>query len=155
MLSCRLVFARGLLMRGAIGTANRKTRPLSTFTHTGAEMNDKKKCLMLLVAAVASVTLAQAATAPAQSGTVVSEQSVNCGSKGGSKKNLELLCQEYVVHASSTNYHIRQQKPGSQALVPVNTNVEFSINKDKMKFKIDGKSYEYVVVSETAVAGQS
>jgi hypothetical protein len=106
-----------------------------------------------LPAAVAlfSPTLAHAADAP-QAGKVISEQSVNCGEKGA-KKKLDLLCQEYVVHTASTDYHIRQKNPGSQALVPVNAAVEFTLDKDKMKFKVDGKSYEYIVVSETAVAG--
>jgi hypothetical protein len=35
-------------------------------------------------------------------------------------------------------------------LIPVNTSVEFTLEKDKMKFKANGKKYEYLVVSETA-----
>ena len=116
-------------------------------------MDDIKKCFFPVAVILAAVTLAQAANSP-QSGTIVSEQSVSCGSKGSrGKKSLDLLCQEYVVHAASTDYHVRQQKPGNQALIPVNSKVQFSLDKDKMKFKVDGKSYEYVVVSETAVAG--
>ena len=117
-------------------------------------MNDIKKCFFTVAIIVASVPLARAASAP-QSGTIVSEQSVNCGSKGGHKKSQDLVCQEYIVHAASTDYHVRQQKPGNQALVPVNSQVQFYLDKDKMKFKIDGKSYEYVVVSEAAVAAGS
>jgi hypothetical protein len=124
-------------------------------------MKNMKKCFLpaavALFAAPAAVvlfsaTFAHAAANAPQSGKVISEQSVNCGEKG-SKKKLDLLCQEYVIHGTSTDYHVRQKNPGSQALVPVNTAVQFTLDKDKMKFKIDGKSYEYVVVSETAVAG--
>ena len=38
-------------------------------------------------------------------------------------------------------------------MIPVNTPVEFTLEKDKMKFKANGKSYEYLNVSEAAVAG--
>lgn len=118
-------------------------------------MNDLKKWLLPFGVLIFSATLAHAGAAP-QTGTVMSENSVNCGTKGaGHKQNIDVLCQEYIVHASSTDYHIRQAKPSNQALVPVNTKVEFTIDKDKMKFKIDGKSYEYVVVSETAVAASN
>ena len=115
-------------------------------------MSAIKTCFLSVAVIFAAATLAQAASAP-QPGTIVSEQSVNCGEKGGHKKSLDLLCQEYVVHTASTDYHVRQEKPGDKALVPVNTEVLFSLDKDKMKFKLDGKSYEYVVVSEAAVAG--
>ncbi len=49
-----------------------------------------------------------------------------------------------------TEYHVRQEKPADKALIPVNTSVEFTLEKDKMKFKANGKKYEYLVVSETA-----
>jgi hypothetical protein len=113
-------------------------------------MNLMKKGLLLFAAGVCCATLAPAATTP-QSGTVISENSVNCGTKGG-KKSLDLLCQDYVVRTTSVEYHIRQQKPGDKALVPVNTTIDFTIDKDKIKFKIDGKSYEYVIVSEAAIS---
>jgi hypothetical protein len=119
-------------------------------------MSDIKTCFLSVAVIFAAVTFAQADNAP-QSGTVVSEESVNCGSKGGSrsKKSLDLLCQEYIVHSASTDYHVRQEKPGDKALIPVNSQVQFSLDKDKMKFKVDGKSYEYVIVSEAAAAGGS
>lgn len=118
-------------------------------------MNDLKKCFFTAAIVLASVPFAHAGNPAPQSGTVISEQSVNCGEKGGHKKSLDLLCQEYVVHAASTDYHIRQQKPGDQVLIPVNSQVQFYLDKDKMKFKISGKSYQYVVVSETAAAAGS
>ena len=86
-----------------------------------------------------------------QTGTIMSETSVPCGSKvEKNKQSLELLCQEYVVRTGTTDYHIRQLKPSDKALIPINTSIEFTLDKDKMKFKANGKSYEYLVVSETA-----
>jgi hypothetical protein len=123
-------------------------------TIQGVEMKDKMKWFLPFAVVVVSATLAHAAKAP-QAGTIVSETSVNCGSKEAHKKSLALVCQEYVVRATSTDYHVRQPKPGNQTIIPINAKVEFNINKDKMKFKVDGKSYEYVVVSEAASGSAS
>jgi hypothetical protein len=112
-------------------------------------MNLMKKGLLLFVAGVFSAALVQGGSTP-QTATVISENSVNCGTKGG-KKSIDLLCQDYVVRTTSVEYHIRQQKPSDKALVPVNTQISFTIEKNKMKFKIDGKSFEYVIVSEAAI----
>jgi hypothetical protein len=95
-----------------------------------------------------------------QTGMIISENSVACGStveKGKKNKQMtvEVLCQEYVVRTAGTDYHIRQMKPSEKALIPVNTPVEFTLDKDKMKFKANGKSYEYVIVSEVAVAADA
>ncbi len=95
-----------------------------------------------------------------QTGTIISEKSVACGStleKGKKNKQttVEVLCQEYVVRTAGTDYHIRQLKPADKALIPVNTPVEFTLDKDKMRFKANGKSYEYLVVSEDAVAADA
>lgn len=35
-------------------------------------------------------------------------------------------------------------------MLPVNAPVELTIKKDKMKFKVNGKEYEMLVVSESA-----
>jgi hypothetical protein len=85
-----------------------------------------------------------------QAGTIISENSVSCGSKLEKSKQTELLCQEYVVQTATTDYHIRQLKPVERELIPINTPIEFTLDKDKIKFKANGKSYEYLVVSETA-----
>ncbi len=86
-----------------------------------------------------------------QPGTVISESSVACGSQIKNKKETtQVLCQEYVIRTDTTEYHVRQEKPADKALIPVNTSVEFTLDKDKMKFKANGKKYEYIVVSETA-----
>ena len=95
-----------------------------------------------------------------QMGTVISENSVACGSTvEKSKKNkqtsVEVLCQEYVVRTIDTDYHIRQAKPSEKALIPVNTPIEFTFDKDRIKFKANGKSYEYLIVSESAVSADA
>ncbi|HKW60954.1 MAG TPA: hypothetical protein VJN89_00290 [Candidatus Acidoferrum sp.] len=118
-----------------------------------------KKPLMLAAVLLLGEALIQAGNKP-QYGTIVSENSVACGStveKGKKNKQMtvELLCQEYVVRTEGTDYHIRQMKPSEKALIPVNTPVEFTLDKDKMKFKANGKSYEYLIVSEAAVAADA
>lgn len=118
-----------------------------------------KKTLVLAAVLLLGGTFAQAGNKP-QFGTIISENSVACGStveKGKKNKQMtvELLCQEYVVRTEGTDYHIRQMKPSEKALIPVNTPVEFTLDKDKMKFKANGKSYEYVIVSEAAVAAEA
>jgi hypothetical protein len=103
-----------------------------------------------LLAVVVLVGIPAAAKEP-QAGTIVSESSVACGSHVKNKKETaDVLCQEYVVRTETTEYHVRQEKPADKALIPVNTSVEFTLEKDKMKFKANGKKYEYIVVSETA-----
>lgn len=105
----------------------------------------------LLAAAMVLAALPAAANEP-QAGTVVSEKSIPCGSEVNKKKEtVQLVCQEYVIRTETTEYHVRQEKPVEKALIPVNTSVELTLDKDKMKFKANGKKYEYLIVSETAV----
>lgn len=106
--------------------------------------------LALAGVVVATFTLARAGEAP-KSGTIVSENSVDCGTKKqGRKEQTDLMCQEYVLRTDTTEYHIRQQKQKDQAMLPLNAPVQFTMNKDKMKLKAGGKSYEFLVVSEAA-----
>jgi hypothetical protein len=118
-----------------------------------------RKPFMLAAVLFLGGTLLQAGNKP-QFGTIISENSVACGStveKGKKNKQMtvEVLCQEYVVRTEGTDFHIRQMKPTEKALIPVNTPIEFTLDKDKMKFKANGKSYEYVIVSEAAVAADA
>ena len=62
----------------------------------------------------------------------------------------DLVCQEYVVRTATIEHHIRQPKQHDQGLLPLNSAVEFTLDKDKMKFKLDGKKYEFLVVSEAS-----
>jgi hypothetical protein len=106
--------------------------------------------LSVLVATLTLAAIPAAAKEP-QPGTIVSESSVACGSQIKNKKETaQVLCQEYVVKTETTEYHVRQEKPADKALIPVNTSIEFTLDKDRMKFKANGKKYEYLVVSETA-----
>jgi len=111
-----------------------------------------RKALILLAGMAFFGGVALAANEP-QTGTIVSESSVPCGSQETKNKKgtTDVLCQQYVVRTAATEYHVRQEKPGAQALIPVNAEVEFTLDKDKMKFKANGKKYEYLVVSEAAV----
>lgn len=89
-------------------------------------------------------------------GTIISEQSVDCGSKNKTKNksvksSTSLVCQQYVVHTSTTEYQIRQPKPSQQVILPPNTSIEFTVGKDKMKFKANGKKYEFLVVGASAL----
>lgn len=108
------------------------------------------KNIRLILAFMMLVTIA-AAKDNAMQGTLVSENSVPCGSQAeGKKKTTELMCQEYVIRTESTEYHVRQEKEAHKALIPVNAPVELTLKKDKMKFKVNGKEYEMLVVSESA-----
>ena len=51
-----------------------------------------------------------------------------------------------------TDYTNRQPKPFEQAIIPINTAIEFKLDKNKMKFKVDGKSFEFIVVSQAAAS---
>ena len=118
-----------------------------------------KKPFMLAAVLLFGAALVQADNKH-QGGMIIAENSVACGStveKGKKNKQMtvELLCQEYVVRTAGTDYHIRQMKPSEKALIPVNTPIEFTLDKDKMKFRANGKSYEYLIVSEAAVAADA
>jgi hypothetical protein len=111
----------------------------------------KKRFLLALAMMVATLTWGD--TKPAQA-TIVSESSVDCGTEAHGhkgKEKLDLVCQEYVVRSGATEYHIRQPKQHEQGLLPLNSPIEFTLDKDKMKFKLNGKKYEFLVVSEAAV----
>jgi len=87
-----------------------------------------------------------------QQGAVVSHTSVTCGTKKSKKQETDLLCQEYVVRSATTDYTIRQPKPQDQELISLNTKIQFTLNKNKMKFKVNGTSYEFLIVSQAAAA---
>lgn len=107
--------------------------------------------VLMLVAALTLAGIPAAAKEP-QAGTIVAESSVTCGSQVKNKKETaQVLCQEYVVRTQTTEYHVRQEKHADQELIPVNTSIEFTLDKDRMKFKANGKKYEYLVVSEAAM----
>jgi len=96
-----------------------------------------------------------AGTTP-MAGTIISEQSVDCGTKNkGKKSSTDVVCQQYVVHTSTTEYQIRQPKPKDQAIIPANTAIQLKIDKDKMKFKVNGQGYEFLIVGTSALTPHS
>ena len=101
---------------------------------------------LFLVAAVAS------AGPKPQHGTIVSQSSVACGTKKSKKQDIDLLCQQYVVRSNTTDYTIRQPKPDDQHLIPLNAAIEFTLDKNKMKFKVDGRSFQFLVISQAAAS---
>ncbi len=106
----------------------------------------------LILCAILAMTATASFAGPKQSGTVLSQTSVACGEKKSKKQSLDLMCQQYVIRAGSTDYTVQQPKPEDQALIPLNTRVQFTLDKSKMKLKANGKSFEFVVISQAAAS---
>jgi hypothetical protein len=109
-----------------------------------------KKSLILLAALFLGSTVA--AGPKPLSGNILSHTSVACGSKKSKKQDVDLLCQQYVVRSNTTDYTIRQPKPSDQTIIPLNTAVQFTLDKNKVKFKVNGKSFEFIVVGQAAAS---
>lgn len=87
---------------------------------------------------------------------IVSQTSVSCGTKAkGKKQTTDLMCQQYTVRTNTTEYQIRQQKPENTEILQPNTPIDFNLNKNKMKFKANGKKYEFLVVGTSAINPQT
>jgi hypothetical protein len=110
-----------------------------------------KKSLTLFVTLFFSASVIFAGPPP-QSGTILSQTSVACGSKKSKKKDIDILCHQYLLRSGATDYSIRQQKPSDETLIPINTPVQFTLDKNKVKFKVNGKSYDYIVVGQAAAS---
>jgi hypothetical protein len=108
-----------------------------------------KKLLIFFGALLLNTAVVSAGPKP-QPGTILSQTSVPCGTKKSKKQDIDLLCQEYVVRSATTDYTVRQAKPSDQTLIPLNTAIQFTLDKNKIKFKVDGKSHEFLVVSQAA-----
>jgi hypothetical protein len=114
-----------------------------------------KKQLFALTVLVAGTAFSSAAQRP-MAGTIVSENSVDCGTKKqGKKQSTDLLCQQYTVRTATTEFQIRQPKPSDQTVLPANTPIDFTVDKDKMKFKVNGKKYEYLIVGTSAIGAST
>lgn len=110
-----------------------------------------KKILFALVVCVIGFSCGLAGEKP-MAGTIVSETSVDCGTKKqGKKESTDILCQQYKVQSGSTEYQIRQPKPSNSSILPANTPIEFTISKNKMSFKVNGRKYEYLIVGTSAI----
>ena len=110
-----------------------------------------RKSLTVFAALLLGASVAAASPKP-QAGTILSQTSVACGAKKSKKEEINLLCQQYVVRSGSTDYTIRQAKPSEQNLIPLNTAIQFTLDKNKMKFKVNGTSFEFIVVSQAAAS---
>jgi hypothetical protein len=102
---------------------------------------------------------------PYQTGTLLRMDAVHCGqaekdstslagqllgNDSGNKKSEEVLCQEYVLQSDTLIYRLRAKEEKHPALLPVGSNAEFRINKDKLLLRVDGtdgKEREFSVVS--------
>ena len=87
-----------------------------------------------------------------QPGTIVSQTSVACGAKKSKGQDTDLFCQQYVVRSGTTDYTIRQPKPSDRTIIPLNTAVQFTLDKNKLKFKANGESFEFIVISQAAAS---
>lgn len=111
----------------------------------------RKFILAFAAATLLCSTITFAGTKPTH-GTVISLKSVECGTKKQSKKeSTSLMCQEYTVRTASAEYQVRQPKPGQVDIIQPNTPIDFTLDKDKMKFKANGKKYELQVVATNAL----
>ena len=110
-----------------------------------------RRRVSMLTALVLCASLSLADQKPTQ-GVIISETSVSCGNKNkNEKQSTEIICQQYTVRTNTTEYLIRQEKPAEAEILPPNTPIEFTVDKDKMKFKVNGKKYEFLVVGASAI----
>ena len=110
-----------------------------------------KEFLTVFAALILSAVVASAGPKP-QSGTILSQTSVACGSKKSKKQDIDLLCHQYVVRSGTTDYTIRQPKPDEQHIIPLNTPIQFTLDKNIMKFKANGTAFKFMVISQAAVS---
>ena len=108
-----------------------------------------KKSLAVFAVLLLAAPIEMAGPKP-QSGTILSQTSVACGKKKSKKQDIDLLCHQYVVRAGSTDYTIRQPKPDEQHIIPLNTAIQFTLDKNMMKFKANETSFKFMVISQAA-----
>ena len=110
-----------------------------------------RKQVLALTILVLGASLGSAAQNPT-SARIIPETSVACGTKQkGKKQSTNPLCQKYTVRTPTTEYQIRQPKPSEKDILPSSTPIEYTLDKDKMKFKVSGKRYEFLVVGTSAI----
>jgi hypothetical protein len=110
-----------------------------------------KRFLAVFAVLILAALVASAGPKP-QSGTILSQTSVACGTKKSKKQDIDLLCHQYVVRSGTTDYTIRQPKPDEQQIIPLNSPIEFTLDKNMMKFKAGGTSFKFMVISQAAVS---
>ncbi|MGD0008142.1 MAG: hypothetical protein ABSE93_06325 [Terriglobia bacterium] len=118
------------------------------------------KTAFVLSVVVGATLLSAAAQAKdvSQTATIVSMNSVPCGTQAGHHKEThELLCHEYVLRSGSTEYHIRQKEEKKTDLLAIGQQATFTIYKDRMRLHAtttSGKSkdFEFALVLITAAS---
>ena len=118
------------------------------------------KTAFVLSVVVGATLLSAAAQAKdvSQTATIVSMNSVPCGTQAGRhKKTHELLCHEYVLRSGSTEYHIRQKEEKKTDLLAIGQQATFTIDNDRMRLHAINtsgklKDFELVLVLITAAA---
>ena len=108
-----------------------------------------RKSLTLFAFLFLSAAITSAGPQP-QPGTILSHTSVACGVKKSKKNDIDVLCQQYVLRSGTTDYTIRQPKPDEQHVIPLNTPIQFTLDKNMMKFKFSGTSFKFMVISQAA-----
>ena len=125
----------------------------------------KKLWLLALLAAASAVYAKE--PKHNESGKLLEMDSVDCGYDENSgksfagemlgtdsahKKTHQLLCQEYVLESERVIYRIRPKDDKHPVLLPVGTDAQFRLEKDKMMLRVedlDDKERQYTVVSMT------
>jgi hypothetical protein len=93
-----------------------------------------------------------------QTATIVTMNSVPCGTKGRRLvKTGELPCREYVLRSGSTEYHIQQKVEKKTDVLALGQQVTFTIHNDRMLLhatNTSGKSkdFEFTLVLITAAS---
>jgi hypothetical protein len=113
-----------------------------------------KRFLPVLAALLLAAVFTSGGPKP-QPGVVRSHTSVACGTKKSKKQDIDLLCQQYVVRSGTTDYTIRQPKPDAQHLIALSTPIQFTLDKNMMKFKVNGTSFKFVVISQAAASADA
>jgi uncharacterized low-complexity protein len=121
----------------------------------------KTALILSVVGGAILLSAASQAKEVSETATVVTMNSVPCGTKvAHHKKTSELLCHEYILRAGSTEYHVQQKEEKSSDLLTLGQQVTFTINKDRMRLhgtntKGKAKDFEFVVVSMTAAGEEN
>jgi len=110
-----------------------------------------KRLLAFFAASILVAEFSSAGPKP-QAGVVLSQNSVACGTKKSKKQDIDLMCQQYVIRAGTTDYTVRQPKPDEQHIISLNTPVQFTLDKNMMKFKANGTGFKFMVVSQSAAS---
>ena len=72
------------------------------------------------------------------------------GTDNSNRKTQQLLCQEYVLQSDTVTYHIRPRDEKHPEVLPVGSQAQFRLDKDKLLLRVEGmgeKERQYTVIS--------